>query len=127
LVTPAEDLVRGKTFAGRYEEAVELSERLNYWQTGLAGGLALVGKREELRKMLNEMIEHSKRHHISSFYIAEVFSALGEKDQTFAWLEKAYRERDPYLLMYLKNHRRYDALPSDPRFTELLQRIGLEK
>jgi hypothetical protein len=58
--------------------------------------------------------------------MAFVFAALGEKDQVFAWLEKAFRERDPYLLD-LKNYHRFDPLRSDPRFNDLLRKIGLEK
>jgi hypothetical protein len=55
---------------------------------------------------------------------AIVYGALGEKDTAFTWLEKAYEERDPQLT-YLKVGPRFDPLRQDPRFKEVLRRIGL--
>jgi serine/threonine protein kinase/Tfp pilus assembly protein PilF len=119
---------------GKYEEAVrsylraiELSGGSKDPETDLAGCYALMGKREEARKILDNIIEYSKENYVSSGLIAFVFAALGEKDQAFAWLEKAFRERDPYLVECLKNHSRFDSVRSDPRFTDLLRRTGLEK
>jgi tetratricopeptide (TPR) repeat protein len=86
-----------------------------------------MGNQEEARRILNSRIEYSKGNFISPEYIAEVFAALGERDEAFAWLEKAFQERDPALIEYLKNLHRFDAVRSDPRFTDLLKRIGLEK
>jgi predicted nucleic acid-binding protein len=86
-----------------------------------------MGKREEARKILNNIIEYSKGNYIPSVAIASVFSALGEKEQAFAWLEKAVRERDPFLLMFLKTLHRFDPVRSDPRYVALLRKIGLEK
>ena len=86
-----------------------------------------MGKREEARKILSNIIEYSKKNHLSPVAIAWVFSALGEKDQTFAWLDKAFRERDPWLLMYLKTGHPFDAVRPDPRYAALLRKIGLEK
>ncbi len=75
--------------------------------------------------MLNNFISYSKGNYLLSETIARVFSALGEKKQAFAWLEKAFKEHDPYLLIYLRTHHRYDVLRSDPRFQDLLRKIGL--
>jgi hypothetical protein len=52
------------------------------------------------------------------------YSGLDEKDQAFAWLEKAYQERAERLV-FLKVEPMYDSLRSDPRFVNLLPRIGL--
>jgi eukaryotic-like serine/threonine-protein kinase len=119
---------------GKYEEAmrsylraIELSGGLKDPEADLAGCYALMGKREEAQKRLNDIIEYSKRNYVSPVVIAFVFSGLGEKDQAFAWLEKAFRERDPCLVECLKNHFRCDSLRADPRFTALLRKIGLEK
>jgi predicted nucleic acid-binding protein len=86
-----------------------------------------MGKREEARKMLNNIIEYSKESYVSPVFIAEVFAALGEKEQVFIWLEKAFRERNPDLISYLKTHHGFDPVRSDPRFTDLLRKIGFEK
>ncbi len=118
---------------GKYEEAVksllraiELSGESKDPEADLACCYAMMGKREESRKILNDLIEYSKANFVSSVDIAFVHAALGEKDQAFAWLEKAFRERDPYLLD-IRNYHRFDSLHSDHRFSSLVKRIGLEK
>ncbi len=56
--------------------------------------------------------------------MAEIFAQLGEKDQAFAWLERAYEERS-FMMLYLKVAPNLDPLRSDPRFADLLRRVGL--
>jgi len=53
-----------------------------------------------------------------------LYVALGDKDEAFAWLEKAYEERTP-LLRGIKRGYAWDSLRSDPRFKDLLKRMGL--
>ena len=53
-----------------------------------------------------------------------VFAALGDKDQAFAWLDKAARDRSS-LLPYITWDRRADTLRADPRYQELLRRMNL--
>jgi len=86
-----------------------------------------MGKREEARKMLNNIIEYSKESYVSPVFIASVFAALGEKEQAFVWLDKALRERNPDLVSYLENYHGFDPVRPDPRFTDLLRKIGFEK
>jgi len=119
---------------GQYEEAIKSSLRALELTGGskerdtlIASCYALMGKREEARKMLNNVIEYSKGNYESSVSIAWVYTALGEKDQVFACFEKAFKERDPNLITYLKTHYSFDPVRSDPRFKELLRKIGLEK
>ena len=57
--------------------------------------------------------------------IATVYASLGEKDKAFEYLEKAYEERSSDLPYFLKSDLRIDNLRSDPRFQDLLRRIGL--
>ncbi len=119
---------------GKYEEALrcylramELSGMPKDLSPYVAGCYALMGKKEEARKILNNLIEYSKVNYVPSVYIAWVFSDLGDKEQVFAWLEKAFRERDPFLLMFVKTLHMFDPVRSDPRFTALLKKIGIEK
>jgi hypothetical protein len=53
-----------------------------------------------------------------------IYAGLGEKDQAFAWLEKAYQERHPYMIL-IKVEPVFQSLHSDPRFADLTRRIGL--
>jgi eukaryotic-like serine/threonine-protein kinase len=86
---------------------------------------AATGRRDEALKIVAEMKERRKSQGIgSSLAIANIYAALGDKEQAFEWLEKAYAERFP-LLRGLKTSRVWDPLRSDPRFSDLLKRIGL--
>jgi serine/threonine protein kinase len=119
---------------GKYEEAIqsylrgiELEGGSKDRSTGLACCYALMGKREEARKILNNIIEYSRQNFVSPESIAETYAALGERDQVFTWLEKAFRERGSGLNYYLKGNHRFGPVRSDPRFAELVKRIGLGK
>jgi len=57
--------------------------------------------------------------------IALIYAGLGEKDQAFAWLEKGYEERS-FQMQWLTVEPRWDSLRSDPRFADLLRRMGLK-
>ena len=57
--------------------------------------------------------------------MAMIYTGLGEKDQAFAWLEKAYTDR-VWRLPFLNVEPRFDSLRSDPRFADLVLRVGLE-
>jgi tetratricopeptide (TPR) repeat protein len=91
---------------------------------GYAYGLA--GKKEEAQEILDKVLERSKRGYFSPHFIAVIYTGLGDKDKAFEWLEKAYEERDPRLYP-IKVIPRLESLHSDPRFTALLRRMGLEE
>jgi hypothetical protein len=61
---------------------------------------------------------------VSAYGVAKIHEGLGEKDQAFAWLERAITERDTNVIS-LKVDPEFDSLRSDPRFADLLRRIGL--
>ncbi len=82
------------------------------------------GKKDEARKILDEVRQLSEKQYVSPVGIAILYTALGEKDQAFEYLEKAYQERS-IRLSYLKVDDAYDSLRSDPRFTDLVKRVGL--
>ena len=82
------------------------------------------GKREEALRIIAEMKERSKEQYVSPMAFANIYASLGEKDQAFEYLEKAYAERIP-VLRGMKTSPVWDPLRSDPRFDELLKRIGL--
>ena len=85
---------------------------------------AATGNRAEAMKTLQRLGDLSKQRYIPAFYFATVYSGLGQKDEAFEWLEKAYQERSNYLLL-LKRVECMVPLRSDPRFQDLVRRIGL--
>lgn len=82
------------------------------------------GRRVEAEKVLAELQEISKQRYVSPYYVAMIYAGLGDKDQAFAWLDKAFRERSRRLV-FLKVASIWDGLHPDPRFADLLRRIGL--
>ena len=85
---------------------------------------AVSGNKGEAQKLLDELNELSAQGYIPPFDIALIHLGLGEKDQAFEWLEKAYEERSRWLTG-LKVDPIFDSLRSDPRFIDLLNRVGL--
>jgi tetratricopeptide (TPR) repeat protein len=84
---------------------------------------AVSGNRAEAEKMLGQLQALSLQKYVPSFLIALIYVGLGDKDQAFAWLEKAYAERSVWM-PWLKVDPEFDTLRSDPRFVDLQGRIG---
>jgi eukaryotic-like serine/threonine-protein kinase len=116
---------------GMYEEAIAEFQKVFDLSGGKPLGLATLGRayavsgrREQGQKALAELLELSKRRYVSPAHIALIYAALGDKDQAFVWLDRAEKEHD-MLLGRLKVDPRYDSLRTDPRFTELMRRVGV--
>ena len=90
---------------------------------GLAYGAA--GRKREANQILNELLQLQKQRYVSPMAFVYVYVGLGNKDQSFAWLEKAYQERSNHMAFFKVNPT-VDPLRSDHRFAELLRRIGLD-
>jgi len=88
---------------------------------GMAYGFA--GRKREANKILNELLQLQKQRYLTPMALVYVYIGLGNKDQAFAWLEKAYQERSNHL-SFSKVSPTFDSLRSDPRFADLLRRIG---
>ena len=106
------------------QRATTLSPGISDYKAGLGYAYARAGKSAEARKVLYELKEQSKQRYVSWSDFAGIYAGLGEKDQAFAFLQKAYEQRD-YGLLYMKVAPFLDPLLSDPRFTDLLRRVGL--
>jgi hypothetical protein len=89
----------------------------------LAYTYAVSDEREEAFKLLNELQQASTRQYIAPKHIALVYTGLRLKEEMFAWLEKAYEDRD-ISLAFIKVEPRWDEYRSDPRFMDLMQRVG---
>jgi DNA-binding winged helix-turn-helix (wHTH) protein/TolB-like protein len=84
---------------------------------------AVSGNKAEARRVLAEL-ERQKEKYVSPYTVAAIYAGLGEKDQAFRWLGKAYTERDIWL-MNLRVDPVFKSLRSDRRFDDLLERLGL--
>ncbi len=76
------------------------------------------------QKKIELSTERSKHAYVPATFFASDYSMLGDKDRAFEWLEKAYQERVVWLA-YLKVDPAFDNLHTDPRYQDLLRRIGL--
>jgi TolB-like protein/Flp pilus assembly protein TadD/tRNA A-37 threonylcarbamoyl transferase component Bud32 len=85
---------------------------------------ALSGAKSEARRIARELQQRSKKEYVSDYWVATIYAALGDNDQAFQLLEDAYTERSQWLIQ-LKVDPRFANLRSDPRFQDLLRRIGL--
>jgi serine/threonine protein kinase/Flp pilus assembly protein TadD len=85
---------------------------------------AISGKKAEAEKILNDFLQRSKTDYVPPTYVARIYIGLGDKDQAFAWLEKAYEVRDSHL-EFLGVEPTYDPIRSDPRYADLMRRINL--
>jgi serine/threonine-protein kinase len=106
-----------------YQKAKELND--DPYVLGLLGhGYAASGRRDEATKVLAEMNEVAKQRYVPAYSFAQVYAGLGDKEHAFQWLEKSYQDR-AYDITYLKVDPFFDNLRSDPRFADLVRRIGL--
>ncbi len=90
----------------------------------LGHALAVANRRSEAQAILQQLIALSKQRYVPPYPIAAIYAGLGQKEEAFAWLERAYDERDSWM-DYLRLDPRLDGLRSDPRFADLLRRMNL--
>jgi len=108
-----------------FQRALELEEDNAEIWSGLGHAYALSGKRAEAQKVLEHLKGVSAHSWVAPYNIAVIYAGLGEKEQAFAFLDQAYKDRSYYLPTYLATDARIDSLRSDPRFVELRKRVGL--
>ena len=104
--------------------ADELLRRHVAVEADLAHVHAVAGDEPEARRFLDGLQKLSRRRYVSAFEIALIHFGLRRNDEGFDWLERAYRERAD-LLVYLKVDPRLDPVRDDPRFRDLVLRVGL--
>jgi tetratricopeptide (TPR) repeat protein len=95
--------------------------------SALGHAYAVSGNRAEAQKVLDRLQDRKALSYVAPYNVAIVYAGLGNGDQTFAWLDRAYTQRSYYLPVYLTTDARLDGFHSDPRFLDLRRRIGLPK
>ena len=114
----------------KYQEATtELEKARQIDETpimlALLGHLyAVTGKTSDARRIVTQLNALSKQAYLDPYFLAEIHTALGDRDQAFQELEKAYEQRSSWLV-WLKVEPKFDSLRDDARYTSLLKRIGL--
>ena len=131
---PESDFVNnilGYSYAGKgqfkeaiaaYQEAVRLGDESTSLQVYLGAACAGAGEREKALGILRQL--QTTKEYVSPAELAALYTALGDSDAAFASLEKAYSEHD-LQLQFLKVDPSYDRLRDDPRYQDLMRRVGL--
>ena len=113
----------------KYEQAISVLERVisitkrsPFYVAWLGWAYGRAGKRDEARAVLNELKERSEKEYVSPLYISWVLSELKEEGDAFEWLDRAFEERNPYLVFWRTPV--FDSLRSDRRFEDSLRRFS---
>lgn len=91
----------------------------------IAHDYAVSGRKTEARAIIARLQQMSATRYVPSLYIALIYTGLNEKNEAFRWLNKAFDEHCEYLV-YLPTEPLADPLRNDPRFAQLLRRLGLK-
>jgi DNA-binding winged helix-turn-helix (wHTH) protein/TolB-like protein/tetratricopeptide (TPR) repeat protein len=108
-----------------FEIVVNSSNPHQMAKASLAYAYGVTGKREKAKNILAEFENSLRQGQSSPYYLAMIYAGLGDKDQTFAWLEKSYREHSRPLASGINVNPMWDGIRSDPRFENLRRRMGL--
>lgn len=108
-----------------FQKAVELSASTSNFLSSLGYCYAVTGKRAEALQILKELEEKYAKREANAQYLASVYVGLGDKDQAFAWLEKDFEQHSgilPRITWWFS----FEDLRSDPRYADLVRRMGLQ-
>ena len=108
------------------ERAVLLSDHSPAVMGVLVRAYAHAGRRADALRLLGELKRSAEARYVPPAAFVNAYLGLNDKEQAFAWLERAYEEKSA-ILQFLKVHPHFDLLRSDPRFAELVHRVGLDQ
>jgi hypothetical protein len=117
------------TQKGRFADALAVLDKVTEPTPRYVGlrayVLATSGDKATAKRLLAELEQRSKKEYVQPGVLASIHMALGDADRAFAFLDKAYAERD-WSLRELKMNPMWDPIRPDPRFGALLKRVNLE-
>ncbi len=108
-----------------FQKALEVGGSNSDTLSDLGFAYAAVGRRDDAIKLLKELEERYQAKKAEAQAIAAIYGALGKKDKAFEWLEKAYMDRSGTLPDFFRMTYKSEPLRDDPRFKELMRRVGL--
>jgi hypothetical protein len=106
------------------EKAVSLSHGSPAITAVLIRAYAQSGRQAEALKLLAELRRRREAGYIPAAAFVNAYLGLGDKEQAFIWLDKAYQEKSA-ILQFAKTHPFFDPIRNDPRFADLVRRVGL--
>jgi eukaryotic-like serine/threonine-protein kinase len=106
-----------------FEKARQIENSIPEVVAALGHGYAMSGRKADALKIVRELEERSKREFVPSYNIATIYLGLGMKDEALRYLAKAYGEGS-YFMIHLKVEPILDSIRDDPRFVEIVRRVG---
>jgi tetratricopeptide (TPR) repeat protein len=106
------------------EKAVSISERSPAIIGVLIRAYAHAGRRADALQLLAELKRRNRSGYVPTAAFVNAYLGLGDNEHAFVWLERAYREKS-MIIQLLKVHPYFDPIREDPRFKDLLRRVGL--
>jgi TolB-like protein/DNA-binding winged helix-turn-helix (wHTH) protein/Tfp pilus assembly protein PilF len=107
------------------EKALAITHRTPAIVGELIGAYAHAGRRADALRLLAELKRRNQLGYVPTAAFVDAYLGLDDREQAFAWLERAYQEHS-YMLQLVKVHPYFDPLRGDPRFKELVHRVGLD-
>jgi TolB-like protein/Tfp pilus assembly protein PilF len=108
------------------EKALSVSDRSPGVMGVLVRAYAHAGRRADALRLLEELKGRQRAGYVPTAAFVNAYLGLDDKEQAFAWLERAYQEK-ANILQFLKVHPFFDPLRDDPRFVDLVRRVGLDQ
>ena len=124
LATAFEGLGKRSEAIPEYQKAIEMSNGAQRAVAALGHTYGAIGKKSEAETVLHGLEQKAKSEYVSPYLMATVYAGLGNREQAFVFLEKAYVEKSWDLALELQSDLRLDSLHSDPRFQNLLRRLN---
>jgi pentatricopeptide repeat protein len=106
------------------ERAASVTDRSPGVISALICAYAHAGRRPDALRLLSELKKRQQTGYVTPAAFVHAYLGLGDNDEAFAWLERAYEEQSTFLV-YIKVFPVFDPLRADPRFQDLVRRVGL--
>ena len=106
------------------QQVIDNSEGNPLYIASLGHAYAKAGDITQARQVLDLLEREAATRHVSAYHTGVIYGAIGETDEAFVWLDRAFEERSSWI-GYMAVDPRLDGLRSDPRFDALIRKAGL--